>query len=103
MPLSTRTPNPGVCVIPRSTSALDDPIWNVCGTSDPGITFPRLAEVVNCTSGQVPGNVGGTLPGVGHAGFAGAAGITVGVNGLEALADCKSTRYGAKRFGLTIA
>ncbi len=61
MPLSTRMPNPGVWVMPRSTSVADEPDWNTCGTGGLGITLPRLAEVVNGTSVQVAVNVGGTL------------------------------------------
>src|SRR2546426_10031382 len=104
MPLSTLMPYPGVWVMPRATSPPEEPIWKASGVAAEGESLPRLAEVVNCTSAQGPGNAGGTLPGVGHASPAGAAGMVVAANGLdEAVAVLRLTVKGKNRLALTTA
>src|SRR5579864_3765967 len=103
MPLSTRTPMPGVCVMPSSTSAAAEPVWNMSGVGWPLFILPRLADDVNCTRVHCPGLVGGTLFGVGHDDGDGAGLITVGANTLETLAFFRLTRTGRNRFAFTTA
>src|SRR5438552_4044083 len=104
MPLSTRMPYPGVCVMPSATSPPDEPIWKTSGVGEDATTLPRLADVVNCTSAQGPGKAGGTLPGVGQASPAGAAGMLVAAKGLlEAIPVPRLTVYRRNRLPLTTA
>src|SRR3982074_2539646 len=95
-------PNPGTWVMPRNTSVAVDPAWKACGLGIAGTTFPRLAEVVNCTSAQVLVKVGGSELGTGQDPGA-AAGMVVAAKGLWTAAVLRSTRTGRKRLALTTA